>query len=225
MGDQRPYKRKKILINPHFQLRATALVVSVALAILAILGVLYVQALGEQRRILGATREVGGRAGEVEDREFAADLREKAWENEDRPRLALVFGVAAGLVVLLAYLAIRVTFRAAGPAYAVSRMLRALAMGQYREVRPLRNGDEFRFLGEDVIALRDQLRREAESDTDLLARAIETLGALPPPERAADQALRAELIAELKEAARIKNDRAGRVRGREEFETGGSASE
>lgn len=212
----RRYKRRKIWINAGFQARYTAMIVAVAVAILSVLGYLYVRTLDEQTRLLGTIQigeEAAGGAG-IAGEDFDRELRDKTRETEDRPRVVGLFGVAALLVVALAYVGIRMTFRAAGPVFAVSRMLRAMAMGQFGAIRPLRQGDEFRFLGEDVAALRDSLRREAHGDLALLERAIETLSSLPPPEGAADRALVSELVEELREAAGGKEERFGRPDGR-----------
>ncbi len=211
----RRYKRRKVWVNAGFQARYTAMIVAVAVAILAVLGTLYVRTLEEQTRLMGTIRvgeEAPGGAG-IPGEDFNRELQDKARETEDRPRVLGLFGVAALLVVALAYVGIRMTFRAAGPVFAVSRMLRNMAMGQFAAIRPLRKGDEFRFLGEDVAALRDSLRREAHGDITLLERAVETLSSLPPPEGAADRALVSELVGELREAARGKEERFGRGAG------------
>lgn len=210
-GEHR-YQRKRIWVNPGFQARYTATIVAVAVAVLAVLGTLYVRTLDEQTRLMGTLRD-GGTAlsAGTADEDFTRDLQDRTRETEDRPRVIGLFAVAALLVVALAYVGIRMTFRAAGPVFAVSRMLRNMAMGQYGAVRPLRQGDEFRFLGEDVAALRDSLRREAHGDIALLGRAVETLQSLPPPEGAANRALVLELVEELREAARAKEERFGRA--------------
>ncbi len=209
----RGYKRRKIWINAGFQARYTAMIVAVAVAILVVLGSLYVQTLEEQTRLMGTIRigqEAPGGAGTA-DEDFDRELQDKTRETEDRPRVLGLVGVAALLVVALAYVGIRMTFRAAGPVFAVSRMLRNMAMGQFGAIRPLRQGDEFRFLGEDVVALRDSLRREAHGDITLLERTVETLSSLPPPEGAADRALVSEIVEQLREAARGKAERFGRA--------------
>lgn len=212
---ERRYKRRKVWINAGFQTRYTVMIVAVAVAILSVLGTLYVQTLDEQTRLLGTKRigeeAVGGDV--VADEDFNRDLQERTRETEDRPRVIALLAVAALLVIALAYVGIRMTFRVAGPVFAVSRMLRNMAMGQYGAIRPLRKGDEFRFLGEDVAALRDSLRREAHGDIALLERAIETLGALPPPDDAADRAVVSELVEGLMDAARGKEERFGRAFG------------
>ncbi len=204
------YKRRKIWVNAGFQGRYTAMIVAVAVAILAVLGTLYVRTLEEQTRLMG----LSGAADEVLDRtaarDFTEELRDETRKSVDRPRVVGLFAVAALLVVALAYVGIRMTFRAAGPVFAVSRMLRNMAMGQFGAIRPLRKGDEFRFLGEDVQALQDSLRREAHADIALLERAVETLSSLSPPDGAGERALWAELVEGLREAARSKEERFGR---------------
>lgn len=207
----RTYRRKKKWIIPSFQARYTALLVAVTGAVLIFLGLLYSHALSEQRRMMGlelkACEEVRGAA--LQDEEFDRDLREATWQSEDRPTLLILFCASVVFVLLLAYVGVRMTFRAAGPVYAVSRMIRAMAMGNLSALRPLRRGDEFRFLYEDLAALRDSLRREAASDCVLLRRTVETIRSLPPPSQASDKAVLEELVEELEGAIRAKRERLG----------------
>lgn len=222
---ERRYKRKRIWINAGFQARYTAMIVAVSVAILSVLGYLYVRTLEEQTRLMGIGQMVGpaGIGSEATARDFDEELREKARETQDLPRVIRLLGLAFILVLVLAYVGIRMTFRAAGPVYAVSRMLRNMAMGQFGTIRPLRKGDEFRFLGEDVAALRDSLRREAQGDIVMFERVIETLRALPPLEKATDRALVSELLEGLREAARAKRERFGWADENESGTPGGGA--
>ncbi|MBM4396144.1 MAG: hypothetical protein FJ087_10680 [Deltaproteobacteria bacterium] len=193
----RGYKRTRIWINAGFQLKWTLMISGVAAAILVILGILYASALAEQRRILGAA-QLGQPASAVADPtadEFDRDLAARA-EEEDRAPVLVLAGVAAALVAVLAYLGVLLTFRAAGPVFAVSRMLRSMSAGDFKSLRKLRERDEFRFLEDDLYALRDALRREAEVDRDRLARAAEALRSAGAPEVAADLEVAAKAKAE-----------------------------
>lgn len=218
---KRGYRRRRVWINAGFQARYTVTILAVAVAILAVLGTLYVQTLEEQTRAMELVRISEEAARRTFDDDFNRELQDKTRKTEDLPRVVSMVGVAALLVMALAFVGIRMTFRVAGPVYAVSRMLRNMAMGQFRVIRPLRKGDEFRFLGEDVAALRDSLRREAHEDVTLLERAIETLETLPQPQGVADRALVEELVGDLREAARRKRERFDRPEG--EIVPGGRA--
>lgn len=201
----RPYRRKRVWVNPGFQTRYTLIIVVVAASLLAVLGTLYVRALYEQTTLMGVLSNMTPPAP---DDEFNKDLREKVKKSEDLPRVVALIGTAALLVFVLAFVGVRVTFKAAGPVYAASRMLRAMAMGQFRAIRPLRKGDEFRFLSEDLAALRDFLKQEAQNDIALLERAIETITSMPLS-GTAERAVVLELVEDLREAVRIKRERFG----------------
>lgn len=198
----RPYRRKRVWVNPGFQTRYTLIIVVVAASLLGVLGTLYIRALYEQSMLMGVV------SAPAPDEEFNKDLREKVKKSEDLPRVVALIGTAALLVFVLAFVGVRVTFKAAGPVYAASRMLRAMAMGQFRAIRPLRKGDEFRFLSEDLAALRDFLKQEAQNDIALLERAIETITSMPLS-GTAERAVVLELVEDLREAVRIKRERFG----------------
>ena len=209
------HKRRRIWINPRFQTRYTALIVGVAVGLLAVLGTLYLRTLSEERRLVGLSRVCGG-AGNAPvlddsasefDREFAAEVGK-----DDTIATVSLVGGAAAIVLVLALVGVRITFRAAGPVFAVSGMLRQMAQNNFGAVRPLREGDEFRFLGDDVKVLRDAIRREAGADVDMMQRAVETLQLAALGK--ADRTLLEGIAAELAEVARIRQDRFGLVPGR-----------
>jgi hypothetical protein len=178
-GFGRLFRRKRIWVDTRFQAKYTALVAGVAAAIMTVLGLLWMDTLAEERRMMGVTRMVQGTTVMLDARaeEFDRDLVDLV-ESGDRDRAIRLFATAMALVVLLAYLGVRITFRAAGPAYAISQMLRCMAGGDFNAPRALRRGDEFRFLEEDVFALRATLRVQAQVDVELLKRARAVLSDL-----------------------------------------------
>jgi len=200
MGESRHYKRRKIWINSSFQARHTAVIVGVSATILLVLGALYLDTLGEQQRIMGigeTISDVGSPDGSM-DEDFNRDLKGEV-ESDNLVRTLALALIAAVLVASLAYISVRMTFRAAGPVFAVSRMMRAMSEGNMKSVRGLRKKDEFKFLQEDLFALRDSMRKEAERDIDLLTRAGEALRSNGPD--SAD-----DLVAELDRTACDKKD-------------------
>ncbi|NOZ02739.1 MAG: hypothetical protein GXP54_12745 [Deltaproteobacteria bacterium] len=207
MGGNRGYKRRKIWINASFQTRYTAMIVGVAMSILVVLGFMYMNTLGEQQRIMGvnqAQQDVG-RPLDQDDREFNKDLGEEVGTDNLARALTLAM-VAAVLVALLAWVSVRMTFRAAGPVFAVSMMLRAMAQGRFNSIRKLRSKDEFRFLEADVFSLRDSMIGEAQHDRELYARAVEALrsvGSQSPK----DQGDLDGLIADLERALKSKEEK------------------
>lgn len=203
MAGQRNYKRRRIWINASFQARYTAIIVGVALSILAALGFLYLNTLGEQQRLMGVNQ--GQQDDPVildsDDEEFNRDLADEV--GTDNLKRTLILAVIAALMVAaLAYFSVRLTFRAAGPVFAVSQMLKSLASGNYRSVRKLRKGDEFLFLQDDVFALKEALAEQSEADGNLLRRAIEAMRSL---EVTGDKASIGELIADLEKAKAAKD--------------------
>jgi methyl-accepting chemotaxis protein len=95
----------------------------------------------------------------------------------DRQHLLGLAIAALGLVALLTVLAIRVTFRLAGPVHAVSGMMHAMASGDFRSLRRLRRRDEFRQLEEGVFAVHAAWSRMAAEDAALLERVAGALRA------------------------------------------------
>ncbi len=169
--------RRRVLVNAGFQLRYTVLLAGVALAVFVVLGLLYREVLREESALLGLRQAPVPTSAELgaADQEFDQDLQGRVEQDDQRRILALAVAAAA-LVGILAWLGIQVTFRAAGPVAAISTMLHAMAAGEYQGLRRLREKDHFRFLEEDLFALRDALRREAEADVGRMDAAIEALG-------------------------------------------------
>jgi hypothetical protein len=181
------------------------MLVVVALLVCSVLGVLYVETLKEQTRILAAKTSVI--SGDKKDEEFAKDLKEKTYESEDKKKILGLVVASFVLCVVLAYVGIRSTFKTAGPIYAVSRILKAVAMGKMDAFRHFRKGDDFKFLEEDLMALRDFLKKEALADADFLNRIAETIRSLPIASDKADRAVIDELISDIQEYAKGKVER------------------
>jgi len=201
MGDQQQYKRRKIWINASFQARFTAIIVGVAVAILVALGALYINTLNEQGRLMGVSRAQQVQTGEMDpdDAEFNRDLSGEVQSDNFKRTLVLAV-IAALLVAALVYFSVRMTFRAAGPVFAVSQMIKSMAAGNFRTIRPLREKDEFRFLQDDIYLLRDSLSGAAKSDVGLLNRCAAAL------ESPGDEAAKEGLAADIVEAIRSREE-------------------
>lgn len=203
---RREWKRRRMVVDARFQAVYTAVIVGVAAVILAALGSLYVRTLGEQRRLVGINRICPGQAHEVGndlDAEFDRDIRDRL-ERDDTARTLLLVGVAAVLVMALAYLGLRLTFRVAGPARAVSLMLREMAEGRLDFDRHLRKGDQFRFLEDDLLRLREVLEKEARTDAALFDEVARALARTDLPRSDRDA-----LVQRVQEAAENKRNRLG----------------
>jgi hypothetical protein len=194
-------KRSRFVVDARFQVAWVALVVGVALALLLSLGGLYLQGKAESRRLVGinALSTGAGSAGaNAEDAEFDAALSSRL-EEEDAKTTAWLAGGAALLVVALVFLSLRLTFQVAGPARAVSMMMKRLAEGDPDPVRHLRRGDQLRFLEDDVRNLASALSREAAADAEVLEEAAALLAERPGAS--------ADLSARLKALAAHKRER------------------
>lgn len=177
---ERMERRGSIWVDWRFQVLHTIRMVGIALALVLVLFALYVRALGEQTKLLGMTRPTvpaeatGGVADEVST--FEEELRARV-RGEDSVHLMGLGAAALVLVVLLTALAIRVTFRLAGPVRAVSGMMQAMAAGEPGRLRRLREGDSFRELEDAVFAVREAWCRTAREDADLVRRLADGLRA------------------------------------------------
>lgn len=203
---QREWKRRRMVVDARFQVVYTAVIVGVAAVILAGLGILYVRTLGEQRRLVGINRICPGQAtatGDALDAEFDRDIRDRL-ERDDTARTLVLVGIDAILVTALAYLGLRLTFRVAGPAKAVSVILKGIAEGRLDFDRHLRKGDQFRFLEEDLLRVREALRKEAGADAALLDEVAHALGRADLPPSDCDA-----LVRRVQEAAKNKRNRLG----------------
>lgn len=163
-------RRSKIWIDGGFQVRYLGLIAGVAAAVFIILGVLYAEVLIEQRQLIGINAIATGEVSTSDDAEFDSALGAMV-RSDDAVRFGALFVSALVLVGILSYVAVRITFRAVGPVRAASIMLKGLAEGDDSRVRPFRNGDEFRFLAHDIIALRDSMKYKSSATSVLLAEA------------------------------------------------------
>jgi hypothetical protein len=196
-GTRRGILRRRLLVDARFQVTWVAGVIGIATALLIVLGGLYLSSLSEQRRLVGVNRLcLGAGTGEVaaEDREFDAELVSRLEEEDTRSTLILALSAAA-LVVLLAALAVRLTFHVAGPAKAVSAMLHHMTEGDPEPIRHLRRGDQFGFLEADVRHLHERLGRQAQADGELLEEAAAMLDERPGAGRHLADRLRERAVA------------------------------
>ena len=153
---------KSLLLDRHFQLKYTSMIVGVAALLSLALGGFLVSKVNENSRILGL-ENLGDAAFEAHL--FSAD-------NE------LVMSIAISLalfLVLLIGLSIVMTHRVVGPIYVIKRHLDALAAGRLPQIRGLRKGDEFVDCHQSLVNAIDQLHNELERDIDVLSAALDVL--------------------------------------------------
>ncbi len=179
------YKRKvrNMLVDKRFQLKYTALVLFLGLAIFGVLGALYFN----ERKISSDLLEVGEKlekgielpAGVEESdyvseslQELEADMGPEV-ETRDATVVYAMLGAVAFLVLFLAGAGIYVTHKMVGPLYAIEMFMRAVQEGRWASIRPLRKGDEFNRLSEEFMRLADAVRGRHEEELPELQKLLE----------------------------------------------------
>jgi hypothetical protein len=117
--------------------------------------------------------------------------------------IPVLFAVSGALilnVVAIAFLALVMTQRVAGPVYSMVRHLRELGAGLFGSELKLRQGDELGYLARNIYDLRMQLLNMTHGDLALVDQALAAL----PPEGELEEliVLRERLLQRLSEATR-----------------------
>ena len=189
--------RYRWIVNPRFQVKYTLVIVGLTALLLGVLGYVYWDMLNRETALLGLRQLTGrGVSQDLTAQQFDRELRQEA-RREDASRLRWLIVVSGVLVVGLAVAGLKTTHRIAGPVYVVSRTLRRMAMGDWNVVRPLRKKDEFRFLYEDLLALREAVKRNCHKSIALMENVLETLDTISLSQDA-DRPLVEELKREIK---------------------------
>jgi HAMP domain-containing protein len=191
------YKRKvrNMLVDKRFQLKYTALVLVLGLAIFGVLGALYFN----ERKTSSELLEVGETLersmvhlpeGAVDSEYVSESLQEleaeMAPEVKTRDTTAVYFmlGSVAFLVLFLAAAGIYVTHKMVGPLYAIEMFMRAVQEGRWSSIRPLRKGDEFTRLSDEFMRLADAVRGRHEEELPTLRKLLDEHQANLTPEMA-----------------------------------------
>jgi len=194
------YKRsfKNYLIDSRFQLKYTAMILSVAIAISAVLGVFLWQTSGE---VVAESQRVVEQSKKVSDvvkmsikddpvygdnPELASAFNSAAVEQDNKilaQQAALVrqqhtmlytlVGALAVMVFLIGVLGIFITHRVAGPIYKMKLLLKQVASGKLRVMAKLRKGDELQDFFDVFAHMVDSLRERQLAEVAELERAIE----------------------------------------------------
>jgi methyl-accepting chemotaxis protein len=192
-----PHKRslRNYLIDPSFQLKYTALLMVLVLAVGGVLGVVVWRT---SRDVVAQSQEILRESRKVSDlarlyvRDFADDAPELAAQfnaaasqhertvearqlellrQQNRILYALVGGVSL-LVVLVGLFGIFVTHKVAGPIYKIKRLLRQLGDGKLVYEGRLRRGDELQDFWAVFAEAVDKLRARRLRDIEQLGIAI-----------------------------------------------------
>jgi len=174
VADSPAHRRSSIWVDRGFQSRYALFHAGTAAVIILVLGLLYANVLAEQRELIGIGAMSPGAELTAADRQLDSRFNDMM-RSEDGGRLAGLFVIAAALVILLAWVSVRMTFRVVGPVRAASEMLRQIRDGGGGTIRRFRKGDEFDFLAEDIISLRDAVEKRESEYTRLLAESADVL--------------------------------------------------
>lgn len=202
MANSRNQRRlRNLLVDRQFQLKYVVLSIAVSVLIFAVLGWLYVAEWEAGNRIMKEINPIVKKA--APEGEAAAELAEleaiteglpqdpteaqnlaaleaetaKDIETRGKSRLIWLMASVGLLVVFLAGLVILLTHRAAGPVYAIRLFINAARIGAWSRIRPLRQGDEFMYLGEDFLAFVAELKAGAAKDIEELEAGLAALEA------------------------------------------------
>jgi methyl-accepting chemotaxis protein len=169
-GPQAKRRLRNYLLVPSFQLKYTAMVVSVTVVVASVLGILAYDYSSGQTQILSAQKLEA--AGTEADERFMRDLEHYGRQADREVALKIVGGVAL-LTIALGFTGIMVTHRLVGPAYRLKQLLREVRDGHLRVDGRLRKHDELQDL---FIAFQDMvlsLRSTQEKEIAQLDAAIE----------------------------------------------------
>jgi hypothetical protein len=160
---------KRLLLDKRFQLKYTAMIVSVAALLSLVLGGFLFTKVRENSRMLDL--EALGDSG------FATQL-----ESTDS-ELAWMIGLSLlCFMLVITLLSILITHRLAGPIYVMKRHLGTLAGGQIPQIRGLRKGDEFVQCHEVLVDAVSALEKQVIEDVDILSRTVQALSAVKEPQ-------------------------------------------
>ena len=172
---------RNYLLVPSFQLKYTAMVVGVAVAIASVLGVLAYRYSQGQTEMLSMNRMAAQGSSITED--FVRDLEAYSEAADRKVALSIVLGVLL-LAVGLGATGIVVTHRLVGPAYRLKKLLREVRDGRLVVRGRLRKRDELQDIFEAFQEMIISLRSAQESEIALLEAAIERAKAAGIPREA-----------------------------------------
>jgi hypothetical protein len=183
-----PNKRSRItFVNRDFQYKYTAIMIGIAAAVSAVLGVMLLDSYREIHSLLNLVFETPAFKDKV-----------------DVPVVLRVFNFSIVFLVVevlaIGVLGLVITNRVCGPVFIIERHLTTLLEGKYPGARQLRAGDEFVATFEVLTAVIELLKKRDETEAEVLTRTIS----------AARQAGVAE--AEVAALQRLVDERRARVR-------------
>jgi hypothetical protein len=207
MGKPR-YKRKvaNMMVDKKFQIKYTVLVVALGVAIFAVLGGLYYNEMRASTQLMDINASFKQAQNARSDEQALLDSLETELSSEDEyvseslkkldedlaPEVAtrdtkvvfIMLGAVGVLVLLLALAGLYVTHRMAGPLYALVLFMKAAQKGEWKRIRPFRDGDEFVHLSKEFQKLAAAVKGRHEDELQILRAIIQDSGdAIPGAEK------------------------------------------
>jgi HAMP domain-containing protein len=159
MGDKKQRRMRNYLIDRHFQLKYTGMVLLVTVSIASGLGLVAYRFSRGQTQALKA--QVAAQPDL--DADTASYLDQTSEQEDRRVRNAIITGVLF-LTFALGLTGIIVTHRVVGPAYRMKRLFEHVGQGRFEVTTGIRKGDELQELyhsfAQMVESLRDQRAEE-----------------------------------------------------------------
>lgn len=183
-------KRRSIpVVDKAFQYKYTAIIVSIVVAVSAVLGYLLLQSYWEMNRIM----DLALASPEISDKVNAGAALHVFY-------ISIVFLVFE--VLGLSVMGLIITHRICGPMFVIQRYLTTMLDGKYPRTRPLRRGDEFGETFQVFTEVVESLKRRDADEVEKLNQAIAAAKEKGVPESAV--ALLEQFVAERR--ARSRSD-------------------
>ena len=153
-------KRRSIpIVDKAFQYKYTGIIVSVVMAISAVLAYLLLQSYWETNRIMDLAM-------------VSSELREQLNRGDALSVLYISFAILVLEILALGVMGIIITHRVCGPVFVIHRDLTTMLAGKYPRKHPIREGDEFRETFNLFMAVVESLKKRDADEVEKLNEVI-----------------------------------------------------
>ena len=155
MGTRKQRKMRNYLLDRHFQLKYTGMMLLVTMSVAGVLG--YMAYRFSQGQTEALTAHIAAQPDL--DPDTASDLEWFAEQEDRKVRNAIVAGVVL-LTLALGLTGIIVTHRVVGPAYRMKQLFEEVGEGRFKVSTGIRKGDELQDLYHSFARMVEALRRQ-----------------------------------------------------------------
>ena len=153
-------KRRSIpIVDKAFQYKYTGIIVSVVMAISAVLAYLLLQSYWETNRIMDLAM-------------VSSELREQLNRGDALNVLYISFAILVLEILALGVMGILITHRVCGPVFVIHRDLTTMLAGKYPRKHPIREGDEFRETFKLFMEVVESLKKRDADEVEKLNEVI-----------------------------------------------------